>query len=203
MEDLLEEEEFQQSLNIDEFKNSVAKIEEHVERARKVVHNMLGYSRKMEPRLEDVDINDVINQTINILDNYSKDNKITISTDFSEELPIIGGNQSQLQQVFLNLISNAIDAIGKDGKIEITTQKTGTDIQVKVSDNGPGIPDDEINKIFDPFFTTKAKGKGTGLGLWVIYDIIKKIGGTIDVRNKKGRGATFNVKIPIVTPEIK
>jgi two-component system NtrC family sensor kinase len=203
MEDLLEEEQFRESKNIDEFRTSIKKIEEHVERARKVVHNMLGYARRMEPHQEDVDINDTVRQTISILDNYARINNIEIRVDLSSDLPIIASDQAQLQQVFLNLISNAIDAIGKDGLIIVKSLRSGDEIQVSVADNGPGIPEDLQRKVFDPFFTTKASGKGTGLGLWISYSIVEKMGGTITVNSKVGGGSLFTVKIPIVVPEKK
>ncbi|MBN2126257.1 MAG: sensor histidine kinase [Deltaproteobacteria bacterium] len=203
MEDLLEDEEFQKSENIDEFRTSIKKIEEHVERARKVVHNMLGYARRMEPRFEDVDVNETLRQTISLLDNYARINNITIETDYTPNLPVIASDQAQLQQVFLNLISNAIDATGKDGLIKITSRKIGSQIAVKVTDNGPGIPDEQQKKVFDPFFTTKQAGKGTGLGLWVSYNIIEKMGGTIFLNSKTGKGTSFTVQIPVVLPEKK
>lgn len=203
MEDLMDEEEFQKSKNFEEFRISIKKIEEHVERARKVVHNMLGYARKMEPRLEDVDINDTLKQTINLLENYARINNIEIRTIFATDLPIIAGDQAQLQQVFMNLISNAIDAIGKDGLIEVATRKASSVINVEITDNGPGIPEDQQKRIFDPFFTTKVTGKGTGLGLWVSYNIIEKLGGTIMFSSELGKGTTFRVQIPILMPERK
>jgi two-component system NtrC family sensor kinase len=203
MEDLIQEEEFQSSENLEEFKSSIRKIEEHVERARKVVHNMLGYARKMEPHLEDVDINDTINQTISLLENYARTNNIDIQTDLSPLLPIIASDQAQLQQVFLNLISNAIDAIGKDGLVEVNSRISGDAVSVSVKDDGPGIPEDKQNRIFDPFFTTKEAGKGTGLGLWVSYSIVEKLGGKISLRSEVGKGAVFTVEIPITTPEKK
>ena len=203
MDDLLEEEEFQKSENIEEFRTSIRKIEEHVERARKVVHNMLGYARKMEPRLEDVDVNDTINQTINILENYARTNNIDIQTDMADNLPIIAGDQAQLQQVFLNLMTNAIDAIGKNGLIEVGSRCTSAHIQVDVKDDGPGLTEDKQKKVFDPFYTTKEFGKGTGLGLWVSYSIIEKMGGHIRVSSEAESGATFTVEIPIVIPEKK
>ncbi len=203
MEDLLLEEEFQGSTNLEEFKISIRKIEEHVERARKVVHNMLGYARKMEPHLEDVDINGTIDQTISLLENYARNNNIDIQTDLSSRIPIIASDQAQLQQVFLNLISNAIDAIGKDGLIEITSRISGATVTVSVKDDGPGIPEDKQKRIFDPFFTTKEAGKGTGLGLWVSYSIIEKLGGKIGLKSETGKGAIFTVEIPIITPEKK
>ena len=201
MEDLLAEEEFQKSRNLDEFKLSINKIEEHVERAKKVVHNMLGYARRMEPRLENVDINDTINQTISLLENYSRINNIEIRTDLSKDLPIIAGDQSQLQQVFLNLLTNAIDAIGKNGLVQVKSQRTNSSIYVSVSDNGQGIPVKKQKNVFDPFFTTKEPGKGTGLGLWVSYSIIEKMGGAIRVESSVGKGSTFTVEVPIVARE--
>ncbi|MGD8387440.1 MAG: ATP-binding protein [Desulfobacteraceae bacterium] len=203
MEDLLQDEEFRESENAREFQNSLRKIEDHVERARKVVHNMLGYARKMEPRMEDVDINHTIQQTVTLLDNYSRINNIEIQTNLSEDLPIIAGDQSQLQQVLLNLITNAIDAIVKDGRIQISSRREGDVILMDIADNGPGIREERQRKVFDPFYTTKDTGKGTGLGLWVSYDIIEKMGGTIRLKSQVGVGTTFTVAIPIVIPEKK
>lgn len=203
MQDLLEQEDFQKTENFSEYRTSIQKIEDHVERARKVVHNMLGYARKMEPRLEDVDVNVTVNQTVDILENFARINNIDIQTDLAPDLPIIAGDQAQLQQVFLNLISNAIDAIGKDGLIKVKSLRAGNEIWVGIADNGPGIPEDAQRKVFDPFFTTKQSGKGTGLGLWISYNIVEKMGGTVALESKPGAGTTFTVKIPIVVPEKK
>jgi two-component system NtrC family sensor kinase len=200
LQDLLDEEEFQNSGNQEEFKNSVKKIEEHVERARKVVHNMLGYARRMEPRLEDVDVNQTINQTVDILENYARGNNIDIQTNLADNLPITAGDQSQLQQVILNLVNNAIDAIGKDGTISIRSSRDLSNIRVEITDTGPGISEPMQKKIFDPFFTTKSTGKGTGLGLWISYNIIEKMGGNLALQSKEGYGATFTVTLPIVQP---
>ncbi|MDM8525541.1 sensor histidine kinase [Desulfococcaceae bacterium HSG8] len=203
MEDLLTEEEFQESENFTEYKTSLEKIEKHVERARKVIHNMLGYARKMEPRLEDVDINETLKQTIALLENYAQINNIEIRTEFSAELPVIASDQPQLQQVFLNLISNAIDAIEKDGHIEVKTGTAGSIIDITITDNGPGMSEDHQKRVFDPFFTTKETGKGTGLGLWISYDIMEKMGGSVSLHSQMGQGTTFTVSIPIVVPEKK
>ncbi len=203
MEDLLEEEGLKESANIAEFRQSIAKIEQHVERARKVVHNMLGYARKMEPRLEDVDVNSTIDQTITILENHARINNIDIQVDLAKTVPIIAGDQAQLQQVFLNLITNAIDAIGSNGAIEVASWRTDDHIVVTIKDDGPGLSEDMMRKIFDPFFTTKDPGKGTGLGLWVSHSIIAKMGGGIHVKNNPDKGAIFTVEIPIVIPEKK
>ena len=203
MQDLLDEEEFRKSENFQEFRTSVAKIEEHVERARKVVHNMLGYARRMEPRLEDVDVNQTINQTIDILENFARANTIDIQTDLMDSVPIIAGDQAQLQQVILNLISNAIDAIGKEGTVSVKSRADDSVIRVAIADTGPGIPENMQKKIFDPFFTTKSSGKGTGLGLWISYTIIEKLGGSLTLRSQAGKGAEFTITLPIVRPEKK
>ncbi len=203
MEDLLAEEEFQKTKNFKEYIESIRSIEDQVERARKVVHSMLGYARRMEPRLEDVDINETINQTIDLLENYARINNINIQTDLAPDLPVIASQQAELQQVFLNLISNAIDAIEKDGLVEVRSRRINSKIAVEVQDNGPGIPEDKQKRIFDPFFTTKRTGKGTGLGLWISYNIMEKLGGSLSFKSKVGEGTTFTALIPVVFPEKK
>jgi two-component system NtrC family sensor kinase len=201
--DLLTEEDIEGSKNFEEYRKSVGKIEEHVERIRKVVHGMLGYARRMEPRLDDVDVNETVKQTVALLENYARINNIEIQTDLPPDLPIIASDQAQLQQVFLNLISNAIDALGRDGWIHIKTKRTDGRIAVSITDNGPGIPKDQQRKVFDPFFTTTEAGKGTGLGLWVSYNIVEKMGGTIMLSSEVGQGSTFTVYIPVVVPAKK
>jgi two-component system NtrC family sensor kinase len=116
---------------------------------------------------------------------------------------VIASDQSQLQQVFMNLINNAIDAIGSDGTIDITTRLGKASIDIVIHDNGPGIPQAIQKKIFDPFFTTKHAGKGSGLGLSISYSIIEKMGGRITLESREGKGTTFMVSLPIVLPEKK
>jgi two-component system NtrC family sensor kinase len=203
IEDLLSEEDVRQSANFDELRQATAKIETHVERARKVVHNMLGYARRMEPRHEDVDLNQTVDQTITLLENFARTNNIDIQTDLADDLPVIASDQAQLQQVFFNLITNAIDAIGKKGLIEIKSWRDAASLFVSIADNGPGIPPERQKKIFEPFYTTKQDGKGTGLGLWVTHSIVAKMGGAIRFVSQPGRGTTFTVELPIVIPEKK
>ncbi|MBU2621454.1 MAG: two-component sensor histidine kinase [Proteobacteria bacterium] len=203
MEDLLTEEDFQKSQHIEEYKKSLKKIEEHVERARKVIHGMLGFARRMEPHLEDVDINRVLNETITFLDSYARTNNIAIEKDLMSDLPIIASDHAKLQQVFLNLLTNAVDAIGRDGKIFLTSRIIDSEIAVSVRDNGPGIPKEYQSRVFEPFFTTKRSGKGTGLGLSVTYTIVRNMGGTITLDSEEGNGTTFTVRLPIVVPEKK
>jgi len=174
-----------------------------VERARKITHNMLGFARRMEPRLDDVDINRTIGEVVGLLESHAGANNITIQTHFQEALPIIASDQSQLQQVFMNLMNNAIDAIGKDGRIEVRTRTHEDMIEVAIEDDGPGIPKAVQNKVFDPFFTTKRNSKGTGLGLSITYSIIEKMGGGIRFESQESGGTTFLVNLPIVIPDKK
>jgi two-component system, NtrC family, sensor kinase len=203
MRDLLSEEEFQNSENLKEYQKSIEKIDEHVERVRKITHNMLGFARRMEPHLDDVDVNAVLNQTLELLQNHARINNIDIKKDLQTDLPVIASDQSQLQQVFLNLVNNAIDAIGKDGTIDIVTRRTDQKIEVNIKDDGPGIPKELQRRIFDPFFTTKQTGKGTGLGLSISYSIIEKMGGTINFSSKEGAGTEFRIFLPIQSPAKK
>ncbi|OGP60122.1 MAG: hypothetical protein A2V65_01895 [Deltaproteobacteria bacterium RBG_13_49_15] len=201
MRDLLSDEGFQQSENLTEYGKSIEKIEEHVERIRKIIHNMLGFARRTEPHLDEVDINAVVNQTLELLQNHTRINNIEIHRNLQPELPVIASDQSQLQQVFLNLINNAIDATGKDGRIEITSRKADSFIEIDIKDDGPGIPKSHQQRIFDPFFTTKQSGKGAGLGLSISYNIIEKLGGKITFTSEEGKGTTFMLRLPIRLPE--
>ncbi|MFA4915308.1 MAG: ATP-binding protein [Syntrophales bacterium] len=203
MEDLLTEEEFQNSKYFEEYKKSLKKIEEHVERARKVTHGMLGFARRMEPHLEDVDVNEVLHQTITFLESSARLNNITIERDLSSDLPIIASDHAQLQQVFLNLMTNAIDVIGKDGIIHVRSRRTNSEIAISIKDNGPGIPKEFQSRVFEPFFTTKQIGKGTGLGLSVSHNIVQNLHGTITFESEEGKGTTFTVKLPVVVPQKK
>ncbi len=197
--DLLAEEDLSKSENFKEFEDAVKRIEFHVERAKKVTHRLLGFARRMEPVLEQVDINKTLHETVDFLENESRFRNIDIQIDPQTNIPTIMSDSSQLQQVFLNIINNAIDAIGKGGEIRIRTTylSTNNEILIVIADNGPGIPKENLGKIFDPFFTTKEVGKGTGLGLSIVYSIIEKLGGRIMVASEEGQGTTFTIYLPV------
>jgi two-component system, NtrC family, sensor kinase len=197
--DLLAEEDLSTSENFKEFEDAVKRIEFHVERAKKVTHRLLGFARRMEPVLEQVDINTTLHETVDFLENESRFRNIDIQLDSHPNLPPIMSDSSQLQQVFLNIINNAIDAIGKGGEIHVRTSylSANQEIMIEISDNGPGIPKENLGKIFDPFFTTKEVGKGTGLGLSIVYSIIEKLGGRIMVASEEGQGTTFSIYLPV------
>jgi hypothetical protein len=124
--------------------------------------------------------------------------KITVISQLQSSLPPVYGNAGKLQQVFMNLIMNARDAMPRGGQLTIATVTENSTVHVEVSDNGVGIPADHLNKIFDPFFTTKATSRGTGLGLAVTYGIIREHSGSIQVDSVVGRGTTFRLEFPAV-----
>ena len=171
-----------------------------VERCKVITHRLLGFARRMDVTLENININTLMQEVLSFLDQEALYRGIHVDLDFGKSLPIIESDRGQLQQIFLNLVNNAIDAIGKDGKVTIKTRKQGQNsIQIDVVDNGKGIPQEIISHIFEPFFTTKdsVEKKGTGLGLFITYGIIKKLGGHISVRSSVGVGTTFTVTLPI------
>jgi two-component system NtrC family sensor kinase len=199
MKDLLGMEDVAQSENFQELSDAVHKIEYHVVRAKTVTHRLLGFARRMEPLTERVNINTVMDESIDFLENEARYRNIDIQTNYAPDLPLVTTDQSQLQQVFLNIINNAIDAIGKDGEININTRTTrkNHEISIEISDNGPGMSKEVLQRIFDPFFTTKEVGKGTGLGLSISYSIIEKLGGRIMVASEEGQGTTFTIYLPV------
>lgn len=198
MKDLLAEEDIAASPNFTEFNESVDKIEQHVGRARKIIHNLLGFARRMEPAKEKINIHNLLEETTGFLENEARYVNIRFVKDYGDNVPVMTSDLSQIQQVVLNLLNNAIDAIGHDGTITVSTryhQKTD-EIEIALADTGPGIPESDLNKIFDPFFTTKEVGKGTGLGLSISYSIIEKLGGKIRVQSKIGEGTVFTILLP-------
>ena len=171
-----------------------------VERCKVITHRLLGFARRMDVTLESISINTLMQEVLSFLDQEALYRGIHVDLELGDSLPIIESDRGQLQQIFLNLINNAIDAIGKDGKVTIKTKmRDQNSIQIDVEDNGKGIPQEIISHIFEPFFTTKDTGekKGTGLGLFITYGIIKKLGGHISVRSSVGVGTTFTVTLPI------
>ncbi|MFP5259192.1 MAG: ATP-binding protein [Acidobacteriota bacterium] len=199
MRDLLSEEDIKASPNFQEFEDAVTKIEFHVRRAKDVTHRLLGFARRMEPTQENLDVNLLLDQTRSFLENEANFRGITFIRNYQGDLPHIESDASQLQQVFLNILDNAIDAIDKNGSITITTRAVpeSGEVDIAIADTGKGIPRETQEKIFDPFFTTKKVGEGTGLGLTISYSIIGKLGGRITVQSDEGKGTTFHISLPI------
>jgi len=166
-------------------------------RCKDITHKLLFFAKKTDSRVREVLINDIIEEIVGISEERTKDSKVKIVTHLDPELPKVAASPSEMQQVLLNLINNAIDAIGTGGgSIEITSRLDGEHVIIDVADTGQGIPNELMNRIFDPFFTTKPVGKGTGLGLSICYGIIKKMGGDITLNSSVGIGTTFHVHLP-------
>ena len=170
-----------------------------VERCKVITHRLLGFARRMDVSLEHININSLMREVLSFLDKEALYKGIHFDMNLGASLPTIESDRGQLQQIFLNLINNAIDAIDKDGVVIITTKlRNQNSIQVDITDNGKGIPQEIISHIFEPFFTTKDSGekKGTGLGLFITYGLVKKLDGQITVRSRVGVGTTFTVILP-------
>ncbi len=185
--------------------DSMNQIDRQIKRCKRITHNLLRFARRTTSMLETVNLNEFINEVIELMEREAKSNGIKITHAFKENLPTLFSDPSQLQQVFLNLITNAIDAHEgmPYGKIHIKTNVNGTKggVMVSISDTGSGISPEHLEKIFDPFFTTKPVGKGTGLGLSICYSIIRQLGGDITVTSKSGMGTEFTLSLPVNPPQ--
>ena len=200
IEDLLQEqeEEFQEGANLDEFKRAVNQIKIQGKRCKEITHKLLSFARKTDPMVRMVQLNDLVEEIVALCEQRAKYSNIHIRMNLMSDLPTIYASPSEMQQVLLNLINNAVDAMEKSGgDIDITTRVDGAHVVLDVGDTGPGIPQANLARIFDPFFTTKPVGKGTGLGLSICYGIIHKIGGEISVNSAVGMGAVFHIRVPI------
>jgi signal transduction histidine kinase len=170
-------------------------IREGAERARKIVRDLRVFARSDDDAWQPVDLHDELESSLTLLNHLLKD-RVTVHRKFGD-LPSVECIRSQIDQVFLNLLANAAQAIPGPGAITIETRADGDSALVSISDTGPGIPSDLLGRIFDPFFTTKPVGEGTGLGLSISYEIVRKHGGELHVASPPGQGATFTVRIPI------
>lgn len=176
--------------------NLITESLEGADRVKMIVQNLKSFARLDETELQMADINMGIESTINLIWNELK-YKVTLHKEYGD-IPRTMCNLGQLNQVFMNILINASQAIETQGEITLRTERDNGNIRITVSDTGAGIPPDKLDRIFEPFFTTKDVGKGTGLGLSIVYDIIKKHNGDIQVASEVGRGTIFTVLIPIV-----
>ncbi|MBI4685698.1 MAG: HAMP domain-containing protein [Nitrospirae bacterium] len=184
--------------NKEKFNVMLNAIFDSVRRCSSITHRILGFARKTDITPEAINLNSLVNEVLKFLEKEILYKSIRLELELSEALPVIKSDKIQLQQVFLNIIKNAADAVEEGGLIRISTGiKNNTTFQVSVEDNGYGIPKEMLKNIFEPFFTTKEKGKGTGLGLSISYGIIKKLGGNILVKSEQNKGTTFTVEIPV------
>jgi PAS domain S-box-containing protein len=182
-------------------REAVEVIHDGANRVVGIVDKLLTFARRDRPEKEYADINTILTNTLSMRSYEMRINNINVSYDLDEDLPKTMANIGKLQQVFLNIIVNAEQAMGRihnGGEFSVRTERIDDKIRISLADDGPGIPEDIIDKLFDPFFTTKIDDGGTGLGLSISYGIVKEHEGRIYVRSVPGKGATFVVDLPIV-----
>jgi len=170
-------------------------------RCKDIVRRLLDFARQTEPKVEELDANEILQRTLSLVENQALFQNVKINRVFSPSLPKALMDGSQMQQVFTNIILNAAEAVDGEGELTIATRMAsdGEFIEIEFTDTGCGIPQENLEKIFDPFFTTKQVGRGTGLGLAVSYGIVARHKGTIDVKSELGKGSTFTVRLPLRT----
>ena len=175
-------------------------ILDSVSRGRTITHRLLGFARHMDVEMKPTDLNYVILEVVGFLEREAFHRSVDVKLELDEDLPMIASDEGQLQQVFLNILNNALDAVDEGGRVVI---KSGTSedgsLAVSFEDNGSGMSEETLTHIFDPFFSTKKK-YGTGLGLSITYGIVKQLGGTIEVDSEERVGTTFTVRLPRSAP---
>lgn len=178
---------------------NLVEVVRQTERCRAIVKGLLEFSRQSDTEQERVDLNEVLARTLNLIEKQALLFNVRVERHWQTDLPPVLGDRSELQQVFMNLIINAVQAMREQGTIALETSHdvTTDEVVVRVRDTGSGIPATAIDRVFDPFFTTKDSGQGTGLGLSIAYGIITKHGGDIDVESTVGQGSCFTVRLPV------
>lgn len=194
----------EQPKEIQSYLRYVGDIEIQARRCKTIVQNLLRFSRTSRTvEFEDVDINKTLDETVSFVEHQFRINQMELGVDLTRDIPQVRGNAGQLQQVFTNLIINAMHASEKGSTVTIHSRYSpalgefGGTVEIAIADTGHGIPKEDLKKIFEPFFTTKEVGKGTGLGLSVSYGIVKDHGGEISVKSELGEGTTFTIVLPV------
>jgi two-component system NtrC family sensor kinase len=173
-------------------------IVDSVKRCRTITHRLLGFARRVEVTVEPIELNAEVQRVREYLETDIAAKSVRLRLDLAADLPTAHTDRVELEQVLVNILKNAIDAVREGGDVAIATRaKNQRWLQVVIADNGPGIPPDQLKRLFEPFFTTKEKGKGTGLGLFVSRGIMKKLGGKILVESAVGVGTNFTLELPV------
>jgi PAS domain S-box-containing protein len=180
----------------DPARNDLVIIAEQARRARDIVRDLLTFARQTGSVLEPTDLNQVLQQALSLIRRQIEMRRVNLEESYAADLPCIPLDASRLKQVFLNLVTNALDAMPQGGTLAISTRRAGDEVAVRFADTGSGIPQDHLGRIFEPFFTTKPTRRGTGLGLSVSLGIVQEHGGRIDFESQEGEGSTFTVWLP-------
>jgi signal transduction histidine kinase len=171
-------------------------VKEEMERAQSIIDNLLEFSRESRAELEQVDINDLLRRTLQLMNKSLQNSGVRVVTEFTP-LSSCVANQNALRQIFLNLISNAAQAMPDGGELRVRTEPLlDGRIQLQFTDTGVGIAPEHLNDIFNPFFTTKPPGQGTGLGLSVVHSVVRRYHGEIHVQSEVNGGTTFTIQFP-------
>jgi two-component system NtrC family sensor kinase len=176
-------------------------IRRQARRIAEIVGSLLTFSRPSKLQVRRLDLNTLLTECLALLSPKFYGQKVEMHCDLDKSLPQVSGDADRLEQVFINILNNAIEAMPQGGRLAVRTGvNAGRNVYVQVSDTGLGITEEDLKKVFDPFFTTKQPGRGTGLGLSVSYGIIRDHGGRIEVSSVPGRGTTFKVILPLEVP---
>ncbi len=176
---------------------ALEKIEKAVDRARRISQNFLRFARSPDSNVRDINLWDLSAEVVDLTAKTADHREVVVAiVADSETTPRVSTDPYQLRQVLLNLVTNAIQAVPQGGRVSLRIGGDDREVSVAVEDNGPGIPDENIERIFEPFFTTKPEGQGTGLGLAVSRGIVERLGGRIEIDNRPGEGCIFRVVIP-------
>ena len=181
-------------------RENLERICSEAKRCQKIVQGLLDFARHREPKAEPVDIHDVLDKTLQLVQNQAMFQKIETVKDYRGEGRLVRVDPGQIEQVFINLLFNAVEAMKGKGRLTISTQSVdrGDGIQINITDTGCGIPEEHMERLFEPFFTTKGVGEGTGLGLSISRGIVENHGGTIWATSKVGQGTTFSIRLPAI-----
>jgi len=201
LESRVNEGEFKDSAAVDDLREYLGLIRSEAFRCKTITNGLLDFSRTRPAAHAPVSLGDIISSAIRLLAHQQRANNINFQIETASDLPLVSGDEGQLQQAIIALGTNAVDAMPAGGKLRIISAKNGENVCVEVSDNGAGIAPENVAKIFEPFFTTKEVGKGTGLGLAVCYGILTEHGGTLDVQSTVGVGTTFTISLPAIIPD--
>jgi signal transduction histidine kinase len=188
------------STNICKFKEFLTLMSSELERCGKIVSGLLSFSRQIQIEYKTIELNEILDAVIRLVRHKIELQNIHLTTRLHAGVIMIRGNANRLQQTFLNLIFNAIEAMPGGGQLSILSQLDDTKHQLKIEirDNGSGIAEEHLDHIFDPFFSTKKEGEGTGLGLSIVYGVVHNHGGKIRVISKEGTGTVFSLTFPVL-----
>ena len=169
-----------------------------VERCATITRRLLRFARHLEVSIETIHLEEVVREVLGFVDKEAVYRSIEVSVEIEDEIPAFESDRGKLQQIFLNITNNALAAVADGGRLVITLKRANENaVSISFTDNGRGIPEEDLERVFEPFFTTKASQGGTGLGLSITYGLVQELGGTIQVESTVGQGTRFTITLPL------